>query len=96
MRNRLQKAIDDALTVPPFVPGGVILCPDGHTIGSFRGTDGADEVLEQLCRHPLTCVCAELPVKEDLLVLWHQPRKVPTHMSIAIADLQALLQEPHG
>lgn len=94
MRNRLQKAIDDALTVPEFVPGGVILCPSaGHTIGSFRGTEVDDEVLDRLCRQPTPCACNELPFKEDLRVLYHQPRKAPTHMSIAIADLQALLSQ---
>lgn len=92
MRDRLQKAIDDALTVPEFVPGGVILCPEGRTIGSFRGTEVDDEVLDRLCRQPPPCGCDDLLVKEDLLILWHQPKKAPTHMAIDIADLQALLR----
>lgn len=93
MRDRLQKAIDDALATPEFQPGGTILCPEGHMLIAFHGDQKDFEREKEWLSYlssPL-CACHERFHTDDVIVRWRRPPKVPTQVTVDIADLQALL-----
>ncbi len=96
MRNRLQKAIDNTLRRPEFIHGGTILCPEGHTIVGFHGGQEEFEAEKaNLIRKGLlsrwACACQNIN-PDDLQVRWWSGPKVPTQVTVDIADLQELLR----